>query len=145
MGRTLAYMIFCLVTITTSLFGQENGSIKGVVKDFQGLVSLTGANVYIKDSQTGSSTNSNGEYEIKNISAGTYTIICSFMGYGTIENLVTLKSGQTVHLDFTLEQESLKSGEIVVAREMLLGGIGKIDGIPGSAYYIDKAQLSKFL
>ena len=144
MGRTLACMIFCFVTITTNLYGQDNGIIKGVVKDIQGMVPLTGANVYIKDSQTGSSTNNSGEYEIGKIPAGTYTIICSFMGYSKVEKVVIIKSGEVTILDFTLEQEMLKTGEIVVSREMLLGGIGKIDGIPGSAYYIGKTELSKF-
>lgn len=144
MLRAIVYVIFCFVTITTNLYGQDNGIIKGVVKDLQGMVPLTGANVYIKDSQTGSSTNNFGEYEIGKLPAGAYTIICSFIGYAKVEKIVIIKPGGVTILDFTLEQEMLKTGEIVVSREMLLGGTGKIDGIPGSAYYIGKMELSKF-
>ena len=62
------------------LFAQ-NSSIVGKVIDSTNQSPLIGANVVIKNTTKGSATDADGRFEIKNLDAGTYTIMASYIGY----------------------------------------------------------------
>lgn len=75
-----------LLTLTTVSYSQEKGSISGVLtdKDFNN-EPLAFANVFIKDSSIGVTTDIDGIYTIESLDAGTYSIIFSYVGYKTVE------------------------------------------------------------
>ena len=62
------------------LFGQ--GGISGVVLDENG-GPLPGANVVIENTSTGVSTDFDGNFTIKPITPGRYSVEVSFIGYAT--------------------------------------------------------------
>lgn len=68
------------------------------------------ANVYLKTTSYGTSTDANGYYEIKNIPSETYTIIVSMAGYITQYKTIKIEDNSTIN--FNLETESLD--EVVV-------------------------------
>lgn len=78
-------------------------SIKGEVKlDGE---TLPFANVYIKNTTTGTETNEDGVYNLNNITPGNYTIIASFTGLNTITKKVSIKQKDLV-LNFNFEETS---------------------------------------
>ena len=96
---------FVLLLISFPLFA-SSGSIKGKVTDKASGEVLIGANVVIQGLQTGAATDIDGNYEIKNISVGTYTVKASYVGYKPVEQKdVIIKNFQVVELNFELDED----------------------------------------
>jgi len=96
--------IVYILAIIVSQFSiaQEKGTIKGLLLDKEmDNEPLPFANVIIKGTTIGLTTEINGTYTIK-VDAGSYIVQFSFLGYETIEVPVTVISGETVTVNRTL-------------------------------------------
>jgi TonB-dependent starch-binding outer membrane protein SusC len=112
MMKRLLFFCLCLIGISTSAFSQ-NGTITGKVTDLNG--PIPGASVTLANSPLGASTNTNGEYKIENVPSGkTLTIIASAVGYRQTEEIVLLKAGGTIALNFILSEDTKSLDEVVV-------------------------------
>ena len=101
------YFIFlsCLFFLTNSY--AQNNSISG--KILSNGKALTFANVYLKNSNLGTSSDENGFYKIKNIPKRKFTIIISSLGYQTKSVQINFKENQQIKRTFSLsETESLE-------------------------------------
>jgi outer membrane receptor for ferrienterochelin and colicin len=109
--------------------GATTGTISGKVTDAGG-ESLPGANVIAvhvpSGTQYGASTNDRGQYTLANLRVGgPYRITVSFVGYQSKrEEGVTLDLGQTLRLNFTLQERTEEMEELQV--------IGKTTGVLSS-------------
>lgn len=88
------------------LFGMtafaQKGTITGTISDKDmANAPLPFANVVIKGTTTGTTTDENGKFTFS-IEAGTYTVEFSFVGYESQEQQVTVVAGETVTVDKTL-------------------------------------------
>lgn len=77
------------------------GTIQGTVRD-EGGQPLPGANVIIRDTMLGAATGADGRYTIANVPAGTHVLVASFVGFAPQQREVTVRSGETVTVDFAL-------------------------------------------
>ncbi len=79
--------IFSLLLLTSVfLSAQETGSIAGTLTDTEmNNEPLPFANVVIKGTTKGTTSDFDGLYEIANLEPGTYTVVFSFLGYETVE------------------------------------------------------------
>jgi len=101
------YFIFlsCLFFFTNSY--AQNNSISG--KILSNGKALPFANVYLKNSNLGSSSDENGFYKIKNIPKRKFTIIISSLGYQKKSVQINFKENQQIKRTFSLsETESLE-------------------------------------
>jgi len=74
-----------LLFVVSFTMAQNKGTIKGILLDKEmNNEPLPFANVFIKGTQTGTTTEINGSYQIQ-INPGTYTLVLSFVGYQKIE------------------------------------------------------------
>jgi len=91
----------------------QSGSIKGQVttSDNQPMEFV---NVGVKGMAKGNSTDRKGNFEIKNLSAGTYTIFASFVGVETKEKQISLNAGEGLTLNFKLTESSTDLNEVIV-------------------------------
>ncbi|SDW14458.1 TonB-dependent receptor [Lutibacter oricola] len=92
-----------LILISAVAFSQSKGLITGTVYDKEAAnAPLPFANVFIKDTTIGVTTEFEGTYTLQ-VDPGTYTLVFSFIGYQTIEvpNVVVTADGNTV-IDKTL-------------------------------------------
>ncbi|MBT30915.1 MAG: TonB-dependent siderophore receptor [Thalassobius sp.] len=85
---------------------QNTGTIAGTVKQADGLPAVY-VNVFIKDTQKGTSTDADGKFKITNIEAGKHTIVLSAVGFNTIEKEVTVNSGETSDLAWVLDESAM--------------------------------------
>lgn len=106
--------------------GATSASIRGQITAPDG-ETLPGANVVAvhvpSGTQYGVSTNANGRYTLANLRVGgPYRVTVSFVGYQSKrEEGVTLDLGQTLRIDFTLQEKTAQLEEVqVVAKQ---GGI----------------------
>ena len=90
----------------------DTGKIQGKVTD-QKNTPIPFANVILKGTRMGASTNANGVYIIMNIAANTYTVEASAVGYRKMSGSVTVAEGQTATQDFTLAEDALNMQEVV--------------------------------
>src|SRR5688572_26246001 len=84
-----------LVLINAGLLAQHKGSVSGTVKTSDGKPAGY-VTVSLKNTNRGTSTNSSGQYEIKNIPAGAYTLVASFVGLETKTQEIEVRGGEAV-------------------------------------------------
>ncbi len=100
----------CLATIVAA----QSGTIRGIVTEGKTGEEILGANVYLSVTGQGSTTGLDGTFEIRNVSPGTYKVICSYIGFRTDTTVVEIKSGQTVELTILLGEDSNLLQEVTV-------------------------------
>ncbi|WP_335964958.1 TonB-dependent receptor [Galbibacter sp. PAP.153] len=99
------------------LYAQETtGSVIGVITDKEmNNDPLPFANVQIKGSAKGTTTDMDGLYEISGVEPGTYTIVISFVGYETLEvPNISVQAGKVTELNTALGAGSVSLDEVVV-------------------------------
>ncbi|RJP74007.1 MAG: TonB-dependent receptor [Ignavibacteriales bacterium] len=99
---------------------QETGTITGTVTDQQTGELLIGVNVVVAGTTKGAATDVDGNYIIKNLPAGKYSLKVSFISYSSLTiNDVVVNSGKPSRIDIQLKPESKILDEVVISAEML--------------------------
>lgn len=115
MKKTFLPLLAILVTAIVS-FGQSKSAIvKGRIftadSEPASMVSVS-----LKGTSKGSTTNSKGEFEIRNIEPGTYTLITSFIGLETKEQSFEIEAGQTKTIaDIYLAENAKQLKDVVIS------------------------------
>ena len=105
-----AISFFLLTSLTFSQ--QTTGKISGAVSSVDGSA-LAGANVMVDGTSSGAATDSDGNYTILNVPAGTYSLSVSYIGHKTVTTSnVEVKTNLTTPQNFALETSAI-SGEVV--------------------------------
>ena len=104
--------VIIAINFVALLFAQ-NGSISGTVTDADGNP-LAGANVAVDGTSMGGATVGSGAYLINGVSAGTYSVTASYIGYKSGTKSVTVSDGATATVDFTLSVDALESSIVLV-------------------------------
>ena len=95
------YLVLLIALISFgSVFSQQ---VKGVVTSDGS--PLAYANVYIKGTQNGTSTDENGVFEINNISNGEHIIVASYTGFSTESKKINVKEN-SLTVNFILHENS---------------------------------------
>jgi iron complex outermembrane receptor protein len=109
--RALSILLF-LVTIGLSA---QNGTIKGTIKTSDGQPAEF-VTVGLVQLNKGAVANSNGEFEIKNVTPGTYTLRTSFVGLESKELQVEVKANETTIVpEIMLKENAQTLKEVVVS------------------------------
>lgn len=90
------------------------GTIRGVVTDAATSRPLAGVQVHIPGTQRGGLTDDRGAFLLLNVPAGEYTLRALALGYGTAEQTVTVRPGETAIVDFALSMTAITLDEVVV-------------------------------
>lgn len=102
------------------MLAQSTGSITGKIVDKNTNEELIGANVLIEGTTIGASTDIDGNYIIKGLDAGSYTVKVSYISYQTITiKDVQVQSKSNTKLDVSLESTSTELQEVLVTAEAL--------------------------
>ena len=114
----LIALFFC-----SSLQAQEGtGTLSGWVKDAKTKEVLPQASLLIVGTYKGTAVNFSGNYNIKGIKPGDYSVKVSFIGYGTkVYNGISIRAGDTTTLNIFLESdEEVLQTVTVVGRKNLV-------------------------
>ncbi|MBX7151035.1 TonB-dependent receptor [bacterium] len=115
----MKFLLFLIMT-TLSLYGQsESASISGFVYDAGDREALIGANIFIKETLRGASTNLNGYFVIPKIEPGDYTLVCQYIGYKPYNATIHFKAGEQKTLNVYLEGDAIVAEEIVVTADSI--------------------------
>jgi hypothetical protein len=112
--KYLILLLFC----TAALFAQPDmpkGSIKGKVLDIQTKTPLIGVNIYLKNTQTGTTTDTEGIYELTNIPVGLINIVFSYIGYEQVTKTdIYVKPDRTTYLNIDMNPSAVELQDVVV-------------------------------
>jgi len=112
------FIALFLLTISIASFAQSKTTVSGVVRDSTTNAPLDFATVVIA-SKAGvsagyASTNSDGSFEIKNITAGEWQLTITFVGYHTLTKTIRV-SGETQNIGtLKLREDLVRLQEVVV-------------------------------
>ena len=141
--KTLIAAFFWLCS-TTILMAQTS-SVSGKVTDGGTGDALAGVNIVVKGRVIGTITNTEGEYNLNVNMAPPFTLVFSFIGYGTQE--IDVKDANTSGLNVSMIEQTLLGQEIVVSasrmEESILQspvsiekmGILEVQNTPADNYY----------
>lgn len=110
--------VLLTLLLLPALLLAQSGKIRGKVTDLNSGEPLVGANVLVVGTSLGAATDINGEYTILNLTAGTYEVKSSYIGYQTItQTNVRINTDLTTQLNFQLPAEGISVGEVIVVSE----------------------------
>lgn len=101
-------LLTLLILGNVATYAQTTGSLQGKVIDIGNDEGLPFANVVLEKDGTqisGTQTDFDGNYNFSNISAGTYDVLVSYVGFPTVKTEgVVIKLGQVVRFDIEMEE-----------------------------------------
>ena len=106
--RALFFVFASFMSFST--FAQN--TISGTVKDDKNQP-MTAVSVVLKGTAKGSVTDKKGNYTIKNVAAGKYVAIASFVGTKSMQESIDVKSGDN-SVNFTLQEDALELESVIV-------------------------------
>jgi hypothetical protein len=110
--KCVGLLLFCGLSITA--FSQEKFTLNGYLKDGATGETLIGASVFIKELETGTTSNEYGFYSIS-IPAGTYNIEFGYIGFETRRETINLI--QNIKFDAEMGEDIENLVEVVVTSE----------------------------
>jgi TonB-dependent starch-binding outer membrane protein SusC len=111
-GRQITAVLLGLLMSAATLSAQEAGVVMGQVIDSETQQPLSG--VTIRIAERGAFTGANGRFMVTNVPVGTHEIRLSHIGYREGVQLVTVRSGATVTVNFALVSEAIALDRLVV-------------------------------
>lgn len=125
MNANLITILLCFYISIQSVFAQDLFTLKGVVKD-QNNDPLPGVSVIIKNTDTGSITDYNGNFSLK-VKEGNI-LTCSFIGMKTKEITVSSQTSISITLEENIEEldEIVVTGYGEMRKKDLTGAISQI-------------------
>lgn len=117
--KSLKLFLILLFLLQVFLYA-DNGRIVGKVTDEHKL-SLTGANIFIKELAIGASSNNNGEFKILDIKPGKYEITISYIGYQPQTMEIIVAENLTTEVNVKLYSGVVLGEEVLVLGDRLKG------------------------
>lgn len=115
-SRLITLPAFILFTAFSVQSVAQTAEIKGTILSDGNPVMY--ANVILKGETGVAITDTTGKFNIKNLSAGTYTVLVSCVGFESSQKTVTIKAGEIRPLNFNLTNYSSTINQVVVTGTM---------------------------
>lgn len=96
------------------LRGQSTNTISGTIRTSDNSPAEF-VNVSLKGTSKGAVADKNGKFEIRNISAGSYTLVASYVGLEKQEKQIEVVQGENLVVDFTLNENSERLQEVIIS------------------------------
>lgn len=104
-------LLLPLLLLAISSFAQEKFTLSGTLSDTKSNETLIGVNIYIPELKTGVITNEYGFYSIT-LPKGMYQIEISYLGFQSIQEMVTLD--KNIRKNFTLSGSEEQLQEVII-------------------------------
>lgn len=108
----LIFILF-FILIFLSFSKAQQFSISGSVKDTEGRP-LIGANIVLLETNRGAATNLNGEFEIKNLSPGSYAMEISMIGYRSEKIFDIRLVDKPLRFEIILEPTAVQTEQVII-------------------------------
>ena len=96
---------------------QNEASLNGFVKDATSGETLLFANVVLWETNLGAATNNTGYYTLTGLTAGTYEVVCTYIGFREFRQNITVSAGENRRLDINLIPDNVILDEVEITAE----------------------------
>ncbi len=103
-----------LLLLNASVVMAQTGNIKGVIKDAQTHEPLPYSNAVLSGTSLGAAADKEGNFVIKNIPVGKYTLKATYIGYQQQEVSIEVVRGKTTEYNFNMVPEAVEGQTVVV-------------------------------
>jgi len=110
-------LLFIIIIIPFKIANCQTASIRGFVYQKKTGEPIIFTNVYLNKTTFGATTDANGYYTISKVPAGEYTLIVTFIGYDTLKIPITLKAGDILSKNITLNESSIQLKVVNITSE----------------------------
>ncbi len=140
--KSLINTILFLAIVQIGLFAQKS-SITGKISNRERQEAIAGSNVLLKGTVRGVQTNQEGNYTIKALPAGQYTIVVSSVGMKNQEIKIILAENESKKVDFQLEDFSQLLNDVQVIANRGIKGNEHLADVEG--YSINAAKKNEVI
>lgn len=98
---------------------QAGGGIKGRITDSKTGEPLLGANITLRGTNKGTTTDNQGYYSFDNLESGSYSMVIQYVGYSSKTEVINVVSNRTVELNISLSQALYDLNEVIVTGTMV--------------------------
>jgi TonB-dependent SusC/RagA subfamily outer membrane receptor len=123
-----------LLGFTARVEAQSTGTLSGRVIDASTLQPLPSVQISLGDTGMGTSTDTNGQYQLADVPPGSYELRAELIGYQVLTRSVEVVADESVVVNFTLESQALQLDALVVTgtpggtRQRAIGNVvGTVD------------------
>jgi len=109
----MKYPLFMVLVLIVSA-GKAQQSLEGIVKDADTQMPLEQVSVYLPQLEKGTVTDASGKFLIRNLPAGTYKLVASFIGYTTYSASIPVGSTSTP-MEINLHPSVIEMEEVIVS------------------------------
>jgi TonB-linked SusC/RagA family outer membrane protein len=114
MKRRWLFLVAICAALVPPQLAAQGGTITGQVVDQSTQRPLSGVQITVSGTQTGTLTNQQGQFVLPNVPAGPREIGASQLGYGAQTETVDVVAGQSVSTRFELAQVAVELDAVVV-------------------------------
>src|SRR6056297_692845 len=130
-------IILSLFTIFFALEVLAQSTIKGKISNSETGEPVPFANIKL-GAKRGTVSNEKGVYQIDNIEAGEYQLRISYVGYKTVEQVISLQRNEVLRLNFELKPTFFTADEVVITATKTENNI---QDIPARVHMISPRQM----
>ena len=112
-------LLAIMLIISTLSFAQGDNSIKGFVYEKSNGEPVMFANVFLKGTTMGSTTDINGYFSITRIPDGSYFLMVTSIGYDTISEMVSVKDNQIINKKYYIEEASIQLEAVSISADKI--------------------------
>lgn len=113
--KNLSVLLLLCLTLSTLAQNKENSgstTISGIIRN-QHNESLPGANIYLRGTYDGTTSNIEGYFKLVTGKAGKYMLVVEYLGYEPVETEVALPAGK-ISQDFSLKEKFNKLEAVTI-------------------------------
>ncbi|MEO7102691.1 MAG: TonB-dependent receptor [Gemmatimonadaceae bacterium] len=131
---TVIGIVLCSAASPQLARAQGTGIIRGTVTDSSTQQPITGAQVQVVGTELGATTNDQGAYVIRGVSASTVTLRAQRIGFAPMTREITVGAGATASEDFALKPIATSLSQVVVigygssSRRDVSGAVSNVSG-----------------
>lgn len=111
----MKYLFALVFFISAFSFAQNSGSISGKLIDSEAAnTPLMFAKIKIKETGKELLSNENGFFKFEGLKDGTYTLVCSFVGYETKKLKTKVTTNKNTQVELALKASTISLDELVL-------------------------------
>ncbi len=107
-------LVIIFLMISTMVFAQDFGVVKGKVTDVHSAKPLANANVILVGTQRGAATDLNGLFTINGVPVGDYILKVTYIGYETVTKAINIQANTDIFVQFDLREDFFQTQQVVV-------------------------------
>ncbi|MDD3891390.1 MAG: TonB-dependent receptor [Bacteroidales bacterium] len=112
--RTLFLFSLSTLLLFSPTFAQKKTDANLIGHVLNGSEHIPFANVVLKGTTIGTSTDETGHYRMINLPEGKFTVVATAIGYAPAEKEINIVLGQTLELNFKMSEDAVGLDEVVV-------------------------------